>query len=287
MAKTKYSMSREYQGDSNLKTESLLEALHIAANYEASLYANGRLIMSCLGWPREMNYWSLRRQGITYYVNMLKGQWTYRYTDPSKNEKAYHVRVSPYSWGNEPQLVAVIDSRKDEYGGSETFKTLQEAFKYVREQQEQSGIKKIECSVWDESITQITVDPIDWRDDRKVELHALYKDGVIVETGFNVGIWEALNRKLKYEPEHQWSIAEYTPPAQEEFSPGEVVWATLKEGEEHNEKSSLFLIESVTFDGKNKQYNIRDIDYFNADKHTVLESQLRIPELQTTQEGAM
>lgn len=123
-----YYMYKYYEGKEIIDTDDLITAIKTASNYEADLYKNGRLIMSCLGLSHEDNAENLTKLGvIQYYKN---GYLAWKYEDESKNIMKFFVSTHLYNYeGKQKVNVMIYDYRH--YRDDIEFNTLEEAKNYL------------------------------------------------------------------------------------------------------------------------------------------------------------
>ena len=91
-----FKMVRSYEGSKEINTKDLLTAIKYASNYEADLYYNGCLVISCLGLSMDDNIEKLKKFGIETFVE--NGCYNYRYQDKSKNNTQIYATFYAYNW---------------------------------------------------------------------------------------------------------------------------------------------------------------------------------------------
>ncbi|MFD1675647.1 hypothetical protein [Alicyclobacillus fodiniaquatilis] len=126
----KFSMDRYYEGISSINTDDILTAVKTSMNYEADLYADGKLVTSWMGFTMEENAKRLRAYGITVYVH--KDRYCFKYTDESKNIKSFYTDAFEYTWDG----AKCVDIKIHDYRANKTdieFTSLDEVIAFVKE----------------------------------------------------------------------------------------------------------------------------------------------------------
>lgn len=134
-------MVKAYEGSTRLETTNLIHAIKHVSNYEADLYIDGKLVMSCLGLDHEDNKKLLEKYGVVQFSKNKRLAW--KYADESLNEDKIYAESYKYSWDGEPKVqVTLRDYRVSKEDGE--FDTLEKVKAWITNE-------------WGSTVTEINV----------------------------------------------------------------------------------------------------------------------------------
>lgn len=195
----KFVMERNDEYRVTLKTDDILTAVKINSNYEADLYIDGQLAVSCLGLPMKDNAIKLMNFGITAYVK--DGTWRYKYTDESKNVKRYYVSPQDYEWGGADKIQYNIHDYPTDKDDHE-FESLRAIFENVRTYTDLLNYapEDISIVIWDDVWGCHSFSPTDWQKDEEPVRCNLYYGDKTHWSGTKYVCEELISRLTKLNP---------------------------------------------------------------------------------------
>lgn len=151
-----FAIAKSFSGIKRIDTDDLLEAVKIAANNEADLYVNGRIVFSPMGYSQEENERLLKELGITTYIS---GPYIrYKYMDESKNKKRFYASFSEFEWGGKPNVQVFIHDYRTSKEDKE-FSSVEEVVREVKEKYSHLPTNEISIGLFgDNGYTSISVD---------------------------------------------------------------------------------------------------------------------------------
>jgi hypothetical protein len=143
-----FAIAKPYSRVIKIETVDTLEAVKIAANNEADLYMNGKIVFSPLGFSEEENQRQLEKLGITTYVS---GPYIrYKYTDESKNINRFYATFHEFDWGGKPNLqVFIHDYRTSK--NDEEFSSVEEIVEAVKKRYSHLPTDAVSVGLFDDN----------------------------------------------------------------------------------------------------------------------------------------